>query len=303
MILRRPGMSPPRVPRSPRCMSRWSARRRRPRQGCRPRGRRARRPRRRPAAAGCRPIASSGMRLIVRLSLGRWRRRGVHGRLRSSRGSDSSRSSSSAIASAASRARATAASAPARSPATRSARAIASWAKAMSQSAIPCSSHSARQRLRARGRLGTTQDGIDARALPLAAGEVDGLPDLAPVVAAGMGGVEHLVVLERRAVRSLEKRPDVIEQVDGQLAPIAEVKVAEGGAVMIGSSWSMAWLSQWICRWVRASRAARRDRCAARSWRRDSGSAAITARISGSPRSSSRSRPMSRASSSWEARV
>ena len=41
--------------------------------------------------------------------------------------------------------------------------------------------------------------------------------------------------------------------------------VAGVAVVMIGSSWSMAWLSQWICRWVRASSAVSRDRCAASS--------------------------------------
>ena len=68
------------------------------------------------------------------------------------------------------------------------------------------------------GRLGPAQDRVDAGALPLPAGEVHRLPDLAPVVARGVGGVEHLVVLHRRPVGRLEQRPDVIEEVHGDLS-------------------------------------------------------------------------------------
>ena len=53
-------------------------------------------------------------------------------------------------------------------------------------------------------RLRPTEHGVHARALPLAAGEVDRLADadLAPVIARGMGAVDHLVVLGRRSGRA-----------------------------------------------------------------------------------------------------
>ena len=106
-----------------------------------------------------------------------------------------------------------------RSPATLCARAIASQPNAMSKSPIPCSSHSATHRRACHSAgSGPAQDRVDAGALPLPAGEVHRLPDLAPMVARGVGGVQHLVVLHRRSVGRLEQRPDVIEQVDGDLS-------------------------------------------------------------------------------------
>ena len=68
-------------------------------------------------------------------------------------------------------------------------------------------------------RLGATQDRVDAGALPLAAGEVHVVADLAPVVARGVGRVDHLVVLGGGPRVHLEQRPGVVEQAGGQCPP------------------------------------------------------------------------------------
>ena len=69
-------------------------------------------------------------------------------------------------------------------------------------------------------RLGAAEHRVDARDLPLAASEVRLRSDLAPVVAGGVRGVDHLVVLLRRAIRQLDQRPDMVEEVDRQLAAL-----------------------------------------------------------------------------------
>ena len=100
----------------------------------------------------------------------------------------------------------------------------------MSQSAMPLASL---MRDAAAGvperRLGPAEDRVDARALPLAAGEVDRLAaDLAPVVARGVGAVDHLVVLGRGPVGLLEQGPGVVEQVRGELAAGRRVESRSG---------------------------------------------------------------------------
>ena len=69
-------------------------------------------------------------------------------------------------------------------------------------------------------RLRAAEHGVDARDLPLAAREVRLRADLAPVIAGRMRGMDHLVVLLRRAVRELDQRPDVVEQIDRELAAL-----------------------------------------------------------------------------------
>ena len=59
--------------------------------------------------------------------------------------------------------------------------------------------------------------------------------DLAPVVAGGVRGVNHLVVLLRRAVRQLDQRPDVVEEIDGELTAL----LLRIGA--LPSWWSAMW--------------------------------------------------------------
>ena len=86
------------------------------------------------------------------------------------------------------------------------------------------------------GRLGPAEDRVDAGTPPLPAREVHRLPDVAPVVARGVGGVQHLVVLHRRSLGRLEQRPDVVEEVDGHLSlSVASSGVgdATGVSVMI----------------------------------------------------------------------
>ena len=70
------------------------------------------------------------------------------------------------------------------------------------------------------GGLRASEHGVDARDLPLAATEVRACADLAPVVPGAMRGVNHLVVLLGRSVRQLDQRPDVVEEIDGQLTAL-----------------------------------------------------------------------------------
>src|SRR5207249_1863422 len=59
--------------------------------------------------------------------------------------------------------------------------------------------------------LGPTEDRIDVRDLPIADRTIDGGPDLAPVEAGRVSGVDHALVLRGRA-RLLEEPPDLVEQ-------------------------------------------------------------------------------------------
>lgn len=70
------------------------------------------------------------------------------------------------------------------------------------------------------GGLGAAGGGVDARDLPLAAGAVHRLAHAraAPVPEGGVGGVEHLEVVISRALRAVEERPDVVEEVDAEFA-------------------------------------------------------------------------------------
>ena len=81
-------------------------------------------------------------------------------------------------------------------------------------------------------RFRPAEDRVDPRALPLAARQVDRLAvrHLAPVVARGVGAVDHLVVLLRCAVGALEQRPGVVEQVGGELAARRRVELGRFGA-------------------------------------------------------------------------
>ncbi len=69
-------------------------------------------------------------------------------------------------------------------------------------------------------RLAATEHGVDARDLPLAASEMARLADLPPVVPRRVRGMEHRVVLGRRALGLFQERPDVVEEIDSQLAVV-----------------------------------------------------------------------------------
>jgi len=69
-------------------------------------------------------------------------------------------------------------------------------------------------------RLGAPESRIDPRDLPLAAREVRRGSDLRPVVARGMRGVDQLVVLLGRPLGKPQQRPGVVEEIDGELAPL-----------------------------------------------------------------------------------
>ncbi len=79
-------------------------------------------------------------------------------------------------------------------------------------------------------RLRPPEHRVDARALPLAAREVDRFADERPVVARGVRGVQHLVVLAARPRRACEQRPDVVEEVDCDLPLGRAVERSSGGA-------------------------------------------------------------------------
>ena len=64
--------------------------------------------------------------------------------------------------------------------------------------------------------LGAADRGVHARHLPLAARKVHRRSDLTPVVARGVGCVQHRVVVLRDAVCAFEQRPDPVEEVGGQ---------------------------------------------------------------------------------------
>lgn len=68
------------------------------------------------------------------------------------------------------------------------------------------------------GGLGAFEDCIDAGDLPLAAGEIFGLTEFAPMIVGGVGGVEHGVVLGEGAVGFVYEGPDIVEEVYGELA-------------------------------------------------------------------------------------
>ena len=69
-------------------------------------------------------------------------------------------------------------------------------------------------------RLAATEHGVDARDLPLAASEMARLADLPPVVPRRVRGMEHRVVLGRRALGLFQERPDAVEEIDSQLAVV-----------------------------------------------------------------------------------
>lgn len=66
-------------------------------------------------------------------------------------------------------------------------------------------------------RLGAAENGVDARALPLAAREVDRRTGGGPVVPRRVRCMDHLVHLLGRALGDLEQLPDVVEEVDREL--------------------------------------------------------------------------------------
>ena len=53
------------------------------------------------------------------------------------------------------------------------------------------------------GGLGAAEDGVNARAEPLASSEVDRTSHVAPVISRSVRGVEHLVVLLRPSFRQI----------------------------------------------------------------------------------------------------
>ena len=65
--------------------------------------------------------------------------------------------------------------------------------------------------------LGAAEGRVDARALPLAAGDVRGRADPAPHVAGHVGRVDHLVGLLGRALGKLEELPHAVEGRDREL--------------------------------------------------------------------------------------
>ena len=69
--------------------------------------------------------------------------------------------------------------------------------------------------------------------------------------------MDHLVVLVRRALRDLQQRPDMVEQVDGQLAPGGRVEPdGRGAGVVMGTSvLSMVTRNRWLMRCSRVARA------------------------------------------------
>ena len=143
-----------------------------------------------------------------------------------------SRSSASAISSQAARRLGLPLARRGRSPRPREARAIASYAAGdVPVRALPLASSISTQR-RACHSAGSaaTEHRVDPRAQPLAAGEVDRLADLAPVVARRVGAVDHLVGLGRRAVGLLEERPGVVVEVDARARRLGgRVELASDG--------------------------------------------------------------------------
>ena len=129
------------------------------------------------------------------------------------------------------------------------------------------------------------EDGVDPRALPLAAGEVDRLvAGPRPSGSARRGRVDHLVVLGGRPVGLLEQRPGVVEQVDGELSGASPGRAPWCRRVVVviasGSS-ELSWPRMCRTRWSRNVRASIRARCVAQEPPRSAGSSvASRSRIS-----------------------
>ena len=150
--------------------------------------------------------------------------------------------------------------------------------------------------------LGPAEDRVHAGALPLAAGEVDVVADLAPVVARGVGGSGS----SRRPGRTVRGWVSSSVQVWLNRPAASARRVAwsssggPGGFVTMGSFRSTTPRTWCRTRWRRWVRASIRARWAASRRARSAGSsAASTSRISSSGTSSSRRRAIVRASSSW----
>ena len=69
-------------------------------------------------------------------------------------------------------------------------------------------------------RLAPAEHGVDAGDLPLPASEMARLADLAPVVSRSVRCVQHRVVLCAGSLGLLEQRPDLVEEVDAELAVV-----------------------------------------------------------------------------------